>query len=505
MSNPRYRLHWVTALIEAAKTIKEMFLPLIVLFVVNGVRPSESSGRWYLDYLPFLIIIVISIVLVVTGFIKWKKFVYWFEDDELRIEYGLFVKKKRYIPFDRIQSLDYTEGILHRLFQLVKVKVETAGNSSPLKAEAELVAITKEAAAQIEHELTEAKKRKQTQYFEDVENMELVIEEPVAEQMYTMSSRDLFLLATTSGGIGVILSGVAIFLSQFSDLIPYDLLYKEFSTFIKFGAFIVGLVIFFAFVIVWLLSVGITFLSHYRFTVMKNEDDLMITRGLLEKKRMTVPLKRIQSVRIIENPFRKLLGYATVVIDSAGGSGAEGAKINLFPLIRRKELVERLEQLFPDYHFEEPKSKLPQRSKRYYYRIDFLWMIPAIGALTYFFFPYGLSSLVLIPIVILFGLWQHRSAAFTIHSKQLTLRFRQFSLQTVYLQKRRIQSMELKQNYFHQRRQVATISANVKSGISVFKAQVSHLDEPDAERIMAWYEPGKEIHSFREIDLNENE
>ena len=38
-------------------------------------------------------------------------------------------------------------------------------------------------------------------------------------------------------------------------------------------------------------------------------------------------------------------------------------------------------------------------------------MIPAIGALIYFFFPYGLLSLLIIPIIVLFGLWQHRSAA----------------------------------------------------------------------------------------------
>lgn len=492
MSNPRYRLHWVTALIEFAKTIKEMFLPLIVLFVANGMNPSESTGRWYIDYLSFIIFSVISIIFIGIGLIKWKRFVYWFEDDELRIEYGLFVKKKRYIPFDRIQSLDYTEGILHRPFGLVKVKVETAGSSSPLKAEAELVAITKEAAAQIEREMAEAKKRKKAEQPGNDENFTAWVEEPATEQVYTMSPRDLLILATTSGGIGVILSGVAIFLSQFSDLIPYDRLYEEFSAFIKFGILIVGLTILLGFVLVWLLSVGVTFLSHYCFTVTKDEEDLVITRGLLEKKRMTVPLKRIQSVRVIENPFRKLFGYATVAIDSAGGSGTEGAKINLFPLIHRKGLLERLEILFPQYHFEEPNEKLPPRAKRFYYRIDFLWMLPVIGALTYFFFPHGLLAFLLIPIVMMFGIWQHRSAAFIIHGKQLTLRFRQFSLQTVYLQKRRIQSMEFKQNYFHKRRQVASVTANVKSGMGVFKAQVLHLDEADAERMLDWYEPGKE-------------
>ena len=204
-----------------------------------------------------------------------------------------------------------------------------------------------------------------------------------------------------------------------------------------------------------------------------DEQDIIITRGLLEKKRMTVPLNRVQSVRIIENPFRQLFGYATVAIDSAGSGGAEGAKINLFPLVKKNNIEGPLKEIFQDLMLDEPTNKLPARGKRFFYRIDFLWMLPAVGALSYFFFPYGLFSLLVIPIVILFGLWQHRSAAFDVNGNQLTMRFRGFSLQTAYLTKKRIQSMKMKQNYFHKRKEVATIVASIKSGMGVFEAHIS--------------------------------
>src|SRR5690606_41338100 len=45
----------------------------------------------------------------------------------LHIEYGLFVRKQRFVPFERIQSIHMTEGILHRLFGVVKLEIETAG------------------------------------------------------------------------------------------------------------------------------------------------------------------------------------------------------------------------------------------------------------------------------------------------------------------------------------------------------------------------------------------
>lgn len=493
MSNTkRYKLHWVTALMSVLKTLKEMIVPIIILVFANGFN---DTGKWYLDYLTFIIFGVLLIVFFATGIIKWKRFEYWFEDDELRIESGLFVKKKRYIPFDRIQSLDYTEGILHRPFNLVKVNVETAGGSASLKAEAELTAITKEAANRIEEEMAEAKRRKLSVVGDDDEMVEMLeeIAEPEAKVAFAMSGKDLLVLATTSGGVGLILSGVILFISQFADLLPIDWMYEEVSGFIKLGLVIVGVAVLLGLLVVWGISVAMTFLAYYNFTVSVDDEDIVITRGLIEKKRATVPLNRVQSVRIVENPIRQLFGYVNVVIDNAGGGLGEGAKINLFPLVKKKVVNSSLKEIFPDLCLDEPTKTLPGRSKRFYYRIDFIWMIPAVGATIYFFFPYGLLSLFIIPVVILWGLWQHRSAAYEIYGNQLTMRFRGISLQTAYVVKKRIQSMEIKQNYFHRRRGVATVSAAVKSGMGAFSAQVSHMEESEADRLLGWYEPTRRL------------
>ena len=77
------------------------------------------------------------------------------------------------------------------------------------------------------------------------------------------------------------------------------------------------------------------------------------------------------------------------------------------------------------------------------------------------------------------------------------MQFRGFSLQTAYLMKKRIQSMEMKQNYFHKKKSVATLSARIKSGATMFNAQVSHMEESEAERILTWYEPSVKIEEKR--------
>lgn len=505
MSNERYQLHWITAVLSVLKTLKEMIIPIILLVFVNGVN---DTGKWYLDYLTFIIFGFMLVVFFITGIIKWKRYVYWFEDNELRIEYGLFVKKKRYIPYDRIQSLDYTEGLLHRPFNLVKVNVETAGGSSTAKAEAELTAITKEAAEIIEVEIAEAKKRKliTIEEVEEIDGVEIFSEaevqnEPSARNIFKMTTKDLLVLATTSGGIGLILSGAVVFLTQISDVLPMDAIYEEVSFFIKSGIFLIALAVFFIFLIVWGISVGMTFLSYYSFTVQVIDKDLVITRGLLEKKRVTVPLNRVQSVRVVENPFRQLFGYATVIIDSAGGGIAgEGARINLFPLVKKKAINAPLQDLFPELILASSMNKLPKRGMRFYYRFDLFWTIPVAAVISYYLFPYGLFSLLIIPVFVLLGVWRHHSAAYEISGNQLTMRFREINLQTVYVMKKRIQSMEMKQNYFHRRKRVATVSASIKSGMMAFNAQVKHMEEQEAEQILSWYEPKRVTDELEEAN-----
>ncbi|CAM5526447.1 hypothetical protein LSPH24S_03042 [Lysinibacillus sphaericus] len=143
----------------------------------------------------------------------------------------------------------------------------------------------------------------------------------------------------------------------------------------------------------------------------------MITKGLLEKKRITLPLNRIQAIRIVENPLRQIFGFATVVVESAGGNGEKGGdkKIALFPLIKKQHCVQTLEQLFPEMNWHPEFIKAPKRARPFFYRIDFiLARIPIIGASSYFLYPYGLLAFLLIPLIIFLGIWQHRTAGYMI-------------------------------------------------------------------------------------------
>lgn len=491
MSEKHYKLHPASAIINFVKGLKDLLIPLAIIFVANGLNLSvnpKEEGFWS-DIIPLAIISVVTIVYLISGIIKWWTFVYWFEENELRVKYGLFVKKKRYIPFDRIQSFNYKEGIFHRIFGLVQVMVETAGSTNG-KPEVVLTAITKEAANQIES-ITQKVKQKSTDESQ-LEEEGLVIEEealPSSRVIHRMSAKDLVILATTSNSIGVVLAGVAAVLSQFSEFIPYDRIYEEVSSFIKFGVVIVSLTVFVAFFFAWLISVCITFINYYDFTVVEENDRLIITRGLLEKKRITIPLNRIQAIKIVENPLRQLFGFASVVVESAsGGFGENDKKITLFPLISKKVLYKPLQDLFPHYNWELSLTKPPKKARSFFYRISFIWLVPVIAICSYFWFPYGLLSILIVVPVLLLGIWQYKTTGYSINGHQLTIVYRIVSRVTFVVEKKRIQALESRQSYFQRRKRIVTFQATVMSGMTGATARASNLEGEDVAEVMQWFE-----------------
>ncbi len=497
MSDTRYKLHPVSAFINFMKSLKELIIPFIVIFGVNIFRDGGMSAMFsqgWIGLLPLLIGLVVVLFSLIIGIIKWKRFVYWFEDGELRIEYGLFVKKKRYIPFERIQSLNYTEGIFHRPFNLVKVRVETAGSGKIGEAEAELTAINREDADRIEKEMEHAKHRG-VPTMGPHEAVEESVEETGAAKkdlktLYRMSMKELLILATTSGGIGVVISAVAVFLSQFSDLIPYETIYEEVMLFLRFGYLIAALAVFAGLLVAWIISVILTVLANYQFTIQVDDDHIYITRGLLEKKKISVPFKRIQGIKVSRNPLRELFGYAVVTVESAGGSmGGKDEKIRLFPLVKQAHMLPILADLFPDMQFQPELTKAPKRSVHFYYRLDFLWLLPVIGLMSYFFFPYGLLSLLIVPPVIAIGVWQHRTTGYALTGRQLTMEFRGFSKHTFYVWKKRVQAVNVLQTYFQRKKDLASIQATIKSGMLGYSARINYMEKDDATRILDWYHP----------------
>lgn len=153
-----------------------------------------------------------------------------------------------------------------------------------------------------------------------------------------MTGQELLTAASTSSGIGVIISGVFAFFTQVDDFFDLDWLYDRFAFLNSAGATVIALAAFVALFIAWLLSIVGMLLKYANFTVVRKEKEIVISRGLIEKHQITIPLQRIQAIKIKESLIRQPFGLAAVTIVSAGGNVLEEDKSAvLFPIISKKK------------------------------------------------------------------------------------------------------------------------------------------------------------------------
>ncbi|MCQ6276954.1 PH domain-containing protein [Bacillus sp. V3B] len=471
MSKPK-RLHPVSAVINFLKSLKELIFPFVFIFLFGG--NGISFNFWQVS-----LAVVFILLSLVTGVLSWLRFTYRVEDGELRIESGLFVRKKRYIPFERIQSLDLSEGILQRPFGLVRVRVETAGSSGLKDAEAVLTAITKTEAEAIQDILASVK------YTERVE-MEDAADE--AEVIYKIKPSQLLLLASTSGGAGVVISAAIAFIAQFDELIPYKKMFEELQGFISSGVVFVSTIVFLIFLLAWLVAVVGTIMKYAGFTVKKVDDDLIISRGLLEKRQLTIPLNRVQGILICENIIRQPLGFGSVYIESAGGSQeGDGSKALILPIIKKKEIAGLLSPFLADYHFRPDIVPSPKRAlKRYMFRNLIIPLFIVVVSLI-FFQPWGYLSLLLIPVGAIWAFLEHKDAGWNVQHQQLTLTYRGIVKRTILMKKNKIQSLSVSRSYFQKRQELTSIKATIKSGIGGSGGTVVDIEKRDGHKVYIWY------------------
>jgi len=102
--------------IEAVKSFA-----LVIVIALFASRPA-SWELWAL---------AVGAFFVIPQIISARFFKYWLLEEELVVKSGIFFKQERHIPYERIQNISQVEGLLHRLFKVCKVQLESASGVKP--------------------------------------------------------------------------------------------------------------------------------------------------------------------------------------------------------------------------------------------------------------------------------------------------------------------------------------------------------------------------------------
>ena len=466
MSSDRH-LHPVAMLVGAIKTLRRwvggLVLPGVVLLM------SQGFSLWTVT-LFLLGILVVSALAALWGFLSWRATTYAVTGNSFRLRQGVLQKNERTIPLEHVQSVDTVQGIIQRAFGVVEVRIETAGGgvSDP---DASLAALDRDAAQTLRREIEGSQEERSE-------------ETTGPTVLRRLSTRELLVAGATSGQIGVAFSLLAVG-SQFLDnFLSVDFVRRLVETLAPNWLMVALILVPAGLLLAWLLAIAGTVLAYTGFTLSREGDFLYIKRGLLERREATIPLSRIQAVRISEGVLRQPFGLSALRVESAGYGEDAGVSATLFPLLPRDEVEEFLAGAAPEFAVVPAIEPLPRRSlRRYVFRATIpalLVSVAALVCLTLFGSAFWLLSLLLIPPSAAYGWLRYRDAGWALEGERLLVRHRLLGRKTAVAPRRRLQSRGVTSNPFQRRLRLATFVAEVASGSGGSALRVKDLDAGSA-------------------------
>ncbi len=481
-AGPLLRLHPAAMVIGALGTIRRSvsatILPGVVFLFSQGLSPWTIA-------LVLAGLAAVAVLAAVWGFLSWRATTYGVVGGSFRLRQGVFQKSERTIPLEHVQSVDTVQGIIQRLFGVVEVRVETAGGGAS-EPDASLPALARADAEALRQEIEGSRR------------------EPAEETqgpavLRRLSTRDLLVAGATSGQIGVAFSLLAVFSQVFDDLgtlFSEELVRRIFERVATNSVVVVLLLVLAVGLLAWLLAIAGTVLAHAGFTLSREGGFLYIKRGLLERREATIPLARIQAVRIVEGLLRQPFGLASLRVESAGYGEASGVSTTLFPLLPRKDAVKLLLDAAPEFAVAPTLEPLPARALgRYVFRsvVPVLFAAAAVALVSSLgseFSALGFSAVLLLALpAALLGWLRYRDAGWSYAGDLLVVRSRLLARTTTIAPRQRLQWREVVRNPFQRRARLATFRARVASGGGGAELQVVDLGSEDAEALMGGLGP----------------
>src|SRR5918992_993402 len=464
MSSEVHHLHPAAMLIAAIKTIRRW----IGAAAIPGVA-ALAGGGWQMTTLILVGVLVIVVGSALWGFLSWRATTYEVSGGAFHLRQGVIQKNERTIPLEHVQSVDTVQGIIQRFFGVVEVRVETAGGGTS-EPDASLSALNRGAAEALRREIAGFRRE------------DAVDEEQAGPAVLRrLGTRELLLAGATSGQIGVALSLIAVVSQLFDNVLSEGFAQRLFESLAPRSVTAVLVYVFLLGLFAWLLAIGGTVLAHAGFTLSRDGDFLYIRRGLLERREATIPLARIQAVRVSEGLLRQPFGLASLRVESAGYGEDAGVSTFLFPLLPRREVEELLAGAAPEFAGAPVIEPLPRRSlRRYVFRATFLYLIFAFAAalVSYLVFQsaLGLFGLFLIPPAAAYGWLCYRDAGWAFQEDRLIVRHRSLGRKTAIAPRLHLQSRGMVSSPFQRRVRLATFLAEVASGSGGSVLRVKDLD-----------------------------
>ncbi|HET7358632.1 MAG TPA: PH domain-containing protein [Rhodanobacteraceae bacterium] len=306
------RLHPMSWLFVLVAQLRQFIVPLVALLVFGQSRDDGFGGQEWWPLIGVAALVIASL---------WRYFTYRYglAEQALVVRSGLFERSVRVVPFARIHNVALQQSMLHRLFGVAEVRLESAGGQKP---EAEMRVLKLADALALE-----ALIRRRAAGSADPVAGDAGVEAPAATPLLALSIGEVLRLGLVSNRGLILLAAGFGGLSQFSPrLIPN--LAEQVGGWLfgwagerHFGPAeyaLAALALFaLAMLALRLLSVLLSVMQYYGFRLSEHERRLTVERGLLARWRTSASRRRIQAWTLREGLLHRWLGRRSLEVDTA--------------------------------------------------------------------------------------------------------------------------------------------------------------------------------------------
>ena len=278
------RLHPLTPLLRGGRVL----VGVLVVVVQQGLAQSSVLAS--------LVVLGLAVpVALVYGLVSWRVTRYRLEGDELQVDSGVLQRRQRRVPLRRLQSVDVVRPLLARVLGLAELRLEVAGGGGD--AEAPLAFLSEADAQRLRRQMLARSGALEDAQEEADQDEQLLVQVPSRALVVSI------LLSGPTVAAGVLLALLLVALVV-EPAVAAGALPLAGPLLLGLGSFAVR-----------------RLLTEYGFTVAESPDGLRLRHGLLETRAQTIPLGRVQTVRVEQPLLWRRRGWVRVEVDVAGYTG----------------------------------------------------------------------------------------------------------------------------------------------------------------------------------------
>tara|TARA_B100001057_G_scaffold174776_1_gene175378 strand:+ start:863 stop:2362 length:1500 start_codon:yes stop_codon:yes gene_type:complete len=408
--------------------------------------------------LSLAIFVLVLLGIGIFSFINYYYFAYKFDFNKSAfiIQKGFFTKTKLSIPFEKIQQINFNQNLIHKIFNLYEVQMDTAGSDN---TEVDIKAVSKKIADDLK--VISAKiKRKNI--------LKTTVEENTSNSLNINILR-LIKIGLTSRyfeTFGLILGTIALGFQFLEDLdIDYTKNIEQVISTTNFGLIFTLVALLIIIIAILVINLVSTILKYFNFTAIKSSNNLEISYGLVQTKSIILSPRKVQQFQIIQNYLQKTLDILEIKINQA--SSTKIVKDNnrskiIIPGFTKNEKNDLFKYIFNQNINEQHQMK--PHIRKLMFSLIFTSILPALIFLLIFLFfeiislKYVLLTSLSYLILTSFVNWRYyKNNSLTIAKDFIVYKSGFWDIKSTIIETFKIQSIILSQPVWHKKRNLGDI------------------------------------------------